>query len=38
MQLNFGNLQGVASPIKFSDARLNMETPSPGLGQDDPKF
>ena len=38
MQLNFGNLQGVASPFKFSDAKLNMQKPSPRLGQDDPEF
>ena len=29
MQLNFGHLQGVASPFKFSDAKLNMQKPSP---------
>ena len=38
MQLNFGHLQGVASPFKFSDAKLNMQTPSPRLGQDDTEF
>ena len=38
MALNFGNLQGVASPFKFSDAKLNMEAPSPQLGQDNNKF
>ena len=38
MQLNFGHLQGVASPFKFSDARLNMHKPSPRLGQDDTEF
>jgi crotonobetainyl-CoA:carnitine CoA-transferase CaiB-like acyl-CoA transferase len=38
MQLNFGQLQGVASPFKFSDAKLNMRKPSPRLGQDDTEF
>ena len=38
MQLNFGNIQGVASPFKFSDAKLNMRGPSPKLGQDDNEF
>ena len=38
MQLNFGQLQGVASPFKFSDAKLNMQKPSPRLGQDDTEF
>ena len=38
MQLNFGNLQGVASPFKFSDAKLTMQKPSPRLGQDDTEF
>ena len=38
MQLNFGNIQGVASPFKFSGAKLNMRGPSPKLGQDDNEF
>ena len=38
MQLNFGHLQGVASPFKFSDAKLTMQKPSPRLGQDDKEF
>ncbi len=35
MQLNFENMQGVASPFKFSNAGLKMQVPSPKLGQDD---
>ena len=38
MMLKFKNVQGVASPFKFSGARLNMQTPSPKLGQDDSGF
>ena len=38
LRRNFGNIQGVASPFKFSDAKLNMRGPSPKLGQDDNEF
>ena len=38
MMLNFEGVQGVASPFKFSDAKLNMRVPSPKLGQDDGEF
>lgn len=38
MELNFKNVRGVASPFKFSDAKLKMQAPSPKLGQDDSKF
>ena len=38
MMLKFKNVQGVASPFKFSGAKLNMQTPSPKLGQNDSGF